>query len=178
MNMHQFVVHLESPPAADQSAQLLNRATDLAVEVGARGRWAAAVVDRPAPTVAEAIVSALADLDSVPMAPLAVGADDQLVPLWVIAERVACPIEGTAKWVSGESGPGGFPEVAAVLGDREYYRWSEVCQWLYERMGLAVPDPHPAYVAVNLALRLRRIAPTVEGSDAVIAITRPEAGPR
>jgi hypothetical protein len=159
-----FMLRLEQPPVDEQVRRLFLRASDLCVEVGAWRGWSAVVVERAAPTLAEAIVTAVRDVESVGLVPVDTGPDCDLVPIWLIGKRAGCSARAVRRWASGESGPGGFPSPVGIVGRPAYYRWGDVRLWLRRRLGLRLPDDESAYAAANLVLRLRAIAPRVEGA--------------
>jgi hypothetical protein len=125
--------------------------------------------DRDAPTLIDAIVSAVRDLDAIGVQAASVR-DGDLVTIAMIAERVGRSQEAVRLWVVGRTGAGAFPAPVDSRLGMAYYRWSQVAAWLRERMGIAVADPEPILAAVNLALQLRALAPRVSRMDAIRAL--------
>lgn len=165
MRMCRFAVQVTQPLIDSQIQQLFSTIKDACVEVGAWRGWAAVSVDRLAPSLPDALVVAIRDLESAGLVALDVGPDDDLVTAQVIAERAGCSDQAVHRWASGEGGPSGFPAPAVrptTTGGATYYRWSEVEPWLRERLGPRATDDDVVYRAVNLILRLRTIAPAVE----------------
>jgi hypothetical protein len=167
MALQQFVLLVDRSPGVDQLAELLARCGDLTVERGRAGGGAEIAFDRDAPTLVDAIVSGVRDLEAVGLAAGRVRDDDDLVTLAVVAARIGRSREAVRLWSLGRTGPGGFPSPVDTGPGAAFYRWSQVAPWLRERMGFAVPDPEPVLAAVNLALQLRAIAPRVSRMDAV-----------
>lgn len=166
----QFMIRLDQAPVDEQVRRLFARATDLCVEVGAWRSWAAVAVEREARSLADAFVASVGDLESVGLVPLDAGPDCDLAPIWLIAERAGCSPRAVRRWISGESGPGGFPPAVEVPGRPAYYRWGDVALWLRRRLGLRLPEHDATFAAANLVLRLRGVAPRVERASAFWAL--------
>jgi hypothetical protein len=155
----------------DESAQeaLTERCRDATI-AGTPDRPNAVIsFDRDAPTLTDAIVSAVRDLDAIGLQAVSVR-DDDLVTVAMIAERVGRSREAVRLWAVGRTGAGSFPVPVDVRLGMAYYRWSQVTPWLRERMGVAVADPEPVLAAVNLALQLRALAPRVSHMEAIRAL--------
>lgn len=167
MTTYCFMVRLEQPPVDEQVRRLFALASDVSIEVGAWRAWAAVAVERSAPTLPEAMVTVIHDIESVGLVPMDTGPDCDLVPIWLVARRAGCSTSAVRRWAAGENGPGGFPSPVGVTGRPVYYRWGDVRLWLRRRLGLCLPDDELTYAAANLVLRLRMIAPQVEGVAAM-----------
>jgi hypothetical protein len=112
--------------------------------------------DREAPSLAEAIVSAVRGIESVGLTALRV-LDEDLVTLADIGGRIGQSRESVRRYVSGERGPGGFPPPANPAREGTvFYRWSEVAPWVRQHLGLDVPNTDPALVVANLVLQARQ----------------------
>jgi hypothetical protein len=170
MMLQQFGLVVDLPVDDSAIDALFERCGDTAVEQSPDRPGAVISFDREAPTLVDAILSAVRDLDAVGIAAVGVREDSDLVTLAVIAHRVGRSRECVRLWSLGRTGPGGFP--APVDSDLKValYRWSQVAPWLRERLGMPVPDPEPTLAAVNLALQLRAMAPRVSRMDAVRAL--------
>jgi hypothetical protein len=170
MTLQQFGIAVDQP--VDDAAQtaLFERCGDVAIGRTRDRPGAVISFDRDAPTLIDAILSAVRDLDAIGLPAARVCDDDDLVTLAVVAERVGRSREAVRLWSVGRTGPGGFP--APIDGGLKvaYYRWSQIAPWLRDRMGMPVPDPEPVLAAVNLALQLRAMAPRVSRMDAVRAL--------
>lgn len=156
----------------DDSAKeaLFERCGDFAIE-GHRGRDPVTITfERDAPSLIDAVLSAVRDLDAVGLAATRIQDDADLVTLAVIADRVGRSREAVRLWSVGRTGPGGFPRPVNSKISTSLYRWSEVVPWLRERMGMPIPDAEPTLAAVNLALQLRAMAPRVSRMDVIRAL--------
>ena len=113
--------------------------------------------DREAESLGEAVLSAVADVESVPGLSAVRLADAGLVSMSDIAARTGRTRESVRLLVVGARGPGGFP--APVTDPRGRYRlWraGDVERWLREWLGeeLEAREDH-ARVAISAALELR-----------------------
>jgi hypothetical protein len=169
MRSQQFTLVVDQ--SVDESAQtaLAERCPDATITRTSDRSGAVISFDRDAPTLVDAVVSAVRDLDAVGLQAVGVR-DDDVVTLATIAERVGRSREAVRLWAVGRTGAGGFPKPADVRLGMAYYRWSEVAPWLSERMGVVVADPEPVLTAVNLALQLRALAPRVPRMDVIRAL--------
>jgi len=168
--IQQFALLVAELPTKDQMRGLFERCADLTVEQDPRRGTTVVSFDRYAPSLVDAIVSAVRDVESVGLVPVRVRDDEDLVTLGEIADRVGRSREAVRLWSLGRTGPGGFPPPVYGGLSTAFYRWSQVAPWIRDRMGLAVTDPEPILAAVNLALQLRVLAPRVSRMDAVRAL--------
>ena len=173
MRLRQFRFSVAVPPTDDQVELLLDRADDASVEVIPNESAVWVAFDREGPTLVDAIVSAVRDLDVVGIVPIEVAEDDDVVSLAVVAQRIGRRPDAVRRWAAGETGPGGFP--AAVISHPQPvgYRWSEVSPWLTLHYGVPVVDPADTLTAINLALRLRSMIPRIERMSAIRALLWP-----
>jgi hypothetical protein len=137
------------------------------------GRVAWVAFDRVAPTLVDAVVSGVRDLDA---AGIEIGleraagertgpgldtggaiADDPLVTLETIGERIGRPVEVLRAW--------DLPAPVRSHPRRPVYDWPEVAEWLARRRAYAPPDDEATLEAVTLALRLRALGPRLERMD-------------
>lgn len=129
---------------------------------GTRGPVQLGEFDRAALSLAEAVTSAIEQVESVrPLQVLRVE-PDELVSATAIAERVGRTRESVRLLIEGKRGSGGFPTpVAWVDAKTRLWRWSDVARWLREAHGLAVPTGEGAefVAALNAALEVRAHAP-------------------
>ncbi|MEU0560941.1 hypothetical protein [Dactylosporangium maewongense] len=160
-----------SGPLDDERADLLfDRADDLSVEVvpGEGVAWVA--FDRVAPTLVDAVVSGVRDLDAAGVGIVRAVADDPLVTLEVIAARVRRPVEVVRGWTHA-----GFPAPVREHPRRPVYHWPDVSAWL-DLHRAPVPSAGNADVtleAVTLALRLRALAPQLERMPPIRSLLYP-----
>jgi hypothetical protein len=163
--VRQFGLLVDRAPDDVQADALFARCGDVTVEVG-QG-VARVLFDRVASSLADAVVSAVTDLDVVGLAALAVSEDDDLVTLAVVAARVERSLDLVQRWAVGLAGPGGFPAPVQPDAPRKCFRWSAVAPWLRVHHGYREPDESATFVAVNLVLRLRALAPQLDRIDAI-----------
>jgi len=114
--------------------------------------------DRDADTLEEAVLSAVADLESIDGVSVVRLADAGLVSMADIAERTSRTRESVRLLVGGERGPGGFPP--PVTDPRSRYRlWrmDEVDAWFGAQLSIPV-DNRADHIraAINAGLELRR----------------------
>jgi hypothetical protein len=170
VTLQQFGIVVDEPIDEATQRALLARCGDSTIERKPNRSGALITFDRAAPTLIDAILTAVRDLDAVGLFAARVRDDDDLVTLAVIAQRVGRSREAVRLWSIGRTGPGGFPAPIDIGASVAYYRWSQVAPWLRERMKMPVPDPEPVLAAVNLALQLRAMAPRVSRMDVVRAL--------
>jgi hypothetical protein len=162
MALQQFVVLVDKAPTEYQFVGLFAKCGDVVVEENPGRRTSEIKFDRDAPTLADAIVSGLRDLESLGITAIRVREDDDLVTLPVVAQRVARSREAVRLWSVGHAGVGGYPAAVDAALNTHFYRWSQVGPWMVENLGVAAWHPEPVLSAVNLTLRLRTLAPRVE----------------
>jgi hypothetical protein len=134
MTGQQFMLRLNRE-VTDEEIEALYEAgcADASVETGPLG----AVVDftREAPTLAEALVSAVRDIEKVSGLRVIGVACDNMVTLAGIADRVGVTREAVRLWATGQRGPGGFPPpVIMTPAGEKVWDWQQVACWL---------DTHP-----------------------------------
>jgi len=113
--------------------------------------------DREAPTLAEAISSAIADVESVPGLRVRRVEPDDLLTMAEIAERLGRTRESVRLLIAGERGPGNFPAPVSHLRSRNrLWRWSDVASWAWAGEADAEERAKARLIAaVNAALDLR-----------------------
>lgn len=121
--------------------------------------------ERVAPTFAEAVLSAIENLQEVfPEAEMIQVEPDALTTISGIAKRMDRTHESVRLLVQGKRGPGGFPKPASGPDAKpQVWRWHEVVDWLEKEMDVRVPEAENAkfLAMLNDILRLRLAAPTV-----------------
>ena len=162
MVLRQFAFMVEGEPSDVQVNALFVRCDDLTVEFDAPAGRASVWFDRDAPTAIDGIVSAVRDLDAVGLEIAATVADDDLVTVATIAERIGRSHEAVRLMTTGATGAGGFPAPVDWATGERCFRWREVASWLSTHQGYEMPDVAPIIEAVNLGLRLRVLAPRVD----------------
>jgi hypothetical protein len=121
---------------------------------------------REALNAVRAILSAIDDSERAGLSVTSVMED--LVTVDDIAEKTSRSAQAVGHWITGERGPGTFPDPVVYRGSRiKLYSWAQVSRWLSEaRLGHV--DPAAAEVAaaaaeVNALLHARQVlrdAPT------------------
>ncbi len=120
--------------------------------------------DREAPSIEEAALSAIADIESVDGIEVVRIADAGLLSIAEIAARTGRTRESVRLLVEGKRGPGGFP--APVTDPRRrrgrLWYWPEVARWFESTgVGRAASDQEEILAAINAWLELRRLRKTV-----------------
>lgn len=155
MAMYTFTIVLDRRPDDDEFAALYDAGCDDAA-FGVEQGVPIAEFDREAATLADAIATAVRDLESAGFTALRVMEED-LVTLADIAERVGQSRESVRRYATGERGPGGFPPpVNPMRAGTTFYRWSEVAPWIQSHLGVTVPDADPVLAVANLVLQARQ----------------------
>lgn len=166
MTMHVFVMVLGRRPTEEELAGLVAAGLD-DVTFGTEHGVSVAEFDRDADNLAEAIATAIRDLEDVGLEAVRV-LDEDLVTLADIADRLGQSRESVRRYATGDRGPGGFPPPVNPTRDGTlFYRWSEVAPWVRDELGLAVPDANLTLVMANLLLQARGVAGRVEGAAAL-----------
>jgi hypothetical protein len=135
--------------------------------VGSRDGVLFAEFDREAPSPAEAIISAIRQIESAGVGLTVVRVEpDELVSSAEIATRVGLNRETIRLYATGRRGPGTFPPPVARLRSRSpLYRWTDVAPWLAHHGGTAAAhstaqlETATLIGMLNAAFDLRRLAP-------------------
>ncbi len=163
-----WVVLAERPTETE-----LNKFVDSGVEdatFGVERGVPVAEFDREATSLAEAVASAVRDLEDADMTPVRV-IDEDLLTLADIADRVGQSRESIRRYATGERGPGDFPPPVNPARDGTvFYRWSEVAPWLRERLKIEVEDTDPALVMANLVIQARQFIGRVDHASALTGL--------
>jgi hypothetical protein len=161
-----FTVVLHNRPTESQLDKFLANGVDDAT-FGMDRSVPVVEFNRDAPSLAEAIASAVRDLEDANLIPVRV-LDQDLVTLGDIADRVGQSRESVRRYATGERGRGGFPPPVNPARDGTvFYRWSEVAPWMREHLGAEVPTVDPALVVANLVLQARRFIGQVDHASAL-----------
>lgn len=164
MPKYEFELMLNRPPAGELYEELdrLYEAgcDDMSFEEIERRVWIAAV-DREAPTCAEAMVSAIRNIEAVGDLRVVRVEADPLVSTLDVAERLGITREAVRLAINGQVRGGGFPASAlSPNGRHRLWRWSDVAAWY----GVDTPQLREtirAARAVNAWLELRAVVPSV-----------------
>ena len=160
MTTHHFTLIVEGPDVQDDDAlidALFEEGCDDAL-VGRSDGVQYVDFDREASELDHAILSAVADVESVDGITVVRIADAGLVTMADIAARIGRTREGVRLLVKGARGPGGFP--APVTDPRRrvrLWRWSDVERWIATYLGdVPASADDDVITALNASLELRR----------------------
>ncbi|HEU5244121.1 MAG TPA: hypothetical protein VFU33_06950 [Gaiellaceae bacterium] len=117
---------------------------------GARDHIQYADFDREASNFAEAVSSAIRDIEStVPDARVLHIEPEEFVSLTAIADRTGKSRECVRLWAEGARGPGGFPSAVRWIDARtRVWRWLDVVGWL-PQVGVNLEAAHDIEVVVT-----------------------------
>lgn len=155
MPVHVFTLVIDRRPDDRGLSTLMNSGCDDAT-FGVERRLPIAEFDREASTLADAIASAIRDVEAAGFQVQRV-LDEDLLTLADIADRAGRSRESVRRYATGERGGGGFPlPVNPGRDGTVFYRWSEVAPWLRDRLGIDAPAVDPALVVADLLLQVRQ----------------------
>jgi hypothetical protein len=131
MASHEFMIKLNRSITAEEVDALYEAGcADAAVETGPAGT----LLDfsRDAATLADALLSAVRDIEKVPGLSAIGVSCESLVSLADVAERSGVTREAARLWSTGQRGPGGFPEPVAISArtGEKGWDWHQVAEWL------------------------------------------------
>lgn len=131
MDVYWFDLEVTGPVTEDQCEVLGDVLTarggiDATVQAGHRGGWV--MFSRAADDAVQAVVSAIEDVEAAGMR--ATGVSEDTVTTDEIARRAKVTGASVRYWVSGERGPGGFPEPVIRRQRGSLYSWARVSRWL------------------------------------------------
>jgi hypothetical protein len=155
---------LSAEPTDEQAEVLYARCADLTL--GVRTGVPYAAFDRVAPSLAEAVETALRDVeDTVPEVHAVRVEPAELVNAADIARRTGRTRASVSQLIEGERGPGGFPPPRAWMGQRPLWSWLDVAGWFATHYGVGAADVRSAAFlsALNGALNIRQLVPRLTG---------------
>jgi hypothetical protein len=168
MMLQQFRIMVDSVPTDEQIDAIYTLEDEPGVVENPRRGYGVVEFDRHAPHLAQAVASAVHDLEKIGLRPVRVVNEDW-VTLGDIADRIGRSREMVRLWSTGRQGPGCFPY--PMNPGREsttaFYSWAEVAPWLREQLGMEVLNEEPVLAAANLALQLRALAPRISQMGAI-----------
>jgi hypothetical protein len=161
MNVYWFEVRVAGPVTGDDVEALggvLSAAGGIDATVQAGERGGTVMFSREADDAVQAVVSAIGDVEAAGMS--VTGVTEDLVAIGEIAQRAKMTSAAVRYWVSGERGPGGFPEPAVKRQRASLYSWAQVSAWLSAaRLGAAdhlAEETARACALIDAALTVRR----------------------
>jgi hypothetical protein len=161
VNTYSFDLEVEGPVTDDHIEALGDILTDaggIDATVQADHRGGKVMVNRDAHDAFEAITSAIEDVTAADMTVTKVTED--LAVTDEIAERARVTPAAVRYWISGERGPGSFPEPKVRRQRNSLYSWAEVSAWLTAaKLGgvdHAAAETARACALVNAALTVRK----------------------
>jgi hypothetical protein len=147
MSTYEFTLRLDREIIEDQADALYGIFNDGSIMTGS-GRTEIEF-SRDSDSWAEAIGSAIRDVESLPeLRVVGVGQED-LVSLMEIAHRTRRSREAVRLWAAGKRGPGDFPapDWQSPSGER-FWSWPDVAYWVRENFNLAIEVvPHEVHWA-------------------------------
>ncbi len=137
MTSYEFTLRLNRRIADDEAEALYKAGCgDAGVETGPYGTLI--YFEREASSLAEAIATAVRDVEKVPGLRAVGVACDNMVTLLDIASRTGVSREAVRLWAKGQRGDGGFPApVLTTTGNESVWDWEQVSRWLQEHRGEA-----------------------------------------
>lgn len=159
MTTHTFTLIIDGPDL--QADELVDEVFEAGCDDALVGRADGiqfADFDRNADTLQDAVLSAVAELESIGGVTVIRLADAGLLSMADIAARTGRTRESVRLLIAGERGPGGFPP--PVTDPRSRYRlWrsDEVAAWLRRNLNALLNDAAEDHVraAINASLELR-----------------------
>ena len=176
MSIHHFTFIVDGPDLQDDT--LIDAVFEAGCGDAAIGRIDGIQYvdfDREAPSLDDAILSAVADLERIDGVDVVRIADAGLVSMADIAVRVGRTREGVRLLITGARGPGGFPPPVTDPRSRyRLWRWSEVAHWCTNHLGEELDSQdNEVLAAFNACLELRhhrrRLAPPDQASLEALA---------
>lgn len=160
MTTHTFTLIVEGPDL--QSDEFIDALFEAGCDDALVGRADGAQYvdfDRDAGTLEDAVLSAVADLETLDGVDVVRLVDAGLISMADIAARTGRTRESIRLLIAGERGPGGFPP--PVTDPRSRYRlWrsADVDQWLRNTLGTSLADVRDDHIraAINAGIELRR----------------------
>ena len=155
MTTYEFTLRLDQEVDEAQADALYGVFHDGSVMTGSSGTEIE--FSREADGWAEAVVSAIRDVESVPGLRVTGAGQEDLVSLLDIAHRARRSREAVRLWAAGKRGPGGFPAPAwrSPSGER-FWSWPDVAWWISDNLHLAVEVAPEAIRVADEVLKARQ----------------------
>lgn len=137
MSTYEFTLRLDREVTADEVEALYSVFDDGSIATGPG--TTEIEFAREAAGWADAIGSAVRDVESVPGLIVTGAGQEDLVSIPGIARRAQRSREAVRLWATGQRGPGGFPAAEwQSPGGERFWSWTKVARWIGENMNLAV----------------------------------------
>jgi sulfite reductase alpha subunit-like flavoprotein len=141
----------------EELGEVLTAADGIDASVQADDRGGIIMFTREAEDAVQAVTSAIRDAEAAGIRVTGVIADQ--VSVREIAERAKVTETSVRYWISGQRGPGGFPEPAVRRERLSLFSWAEVAAWLaWNKLGEAdhtAADTAQACKIIDAALTVR-----------------------
>jgi hypothetical protein len=157
---HEFMLKLNREITAEEADALYEAGCgDAGVETGPYGTLVD--FDREAPSLAQAIASAVRDIEKVPgLRAVGVWCDNMVTSL-DIAKRTGVTREAVRLWAAGDRGPGGFPKPLLITtGGEKVWDWYLVAPWIERNQRSVILVEGPSDI-LTVHLRIVRAADRV-----------------
>ena len=131
MDIYWFDVEVAGPvtgDCAEELGEVLSARGGIDATVQAGHRRGQVMFSREADDAVQALVSAVEDVEAAGMR--VTGVTEDRVVADEIAQRAKVTAASVRYWVSGQRGPGGFPDPVVRRQRASLYSWAEVSAWL------------------------------------------------
>jgi len=172
---HSFTLVISG--VAELSRAVLNRLFEAGCDdatFGGRDGYVYGDFDREAPTFADAVSSAIEQVEATGLRVMRVE-PEELVSASEIAARTQRSREGVRLLIAGKRGPGGFPPPLGWLDAKtRVWRWSDVSRWFVTEFKAQLGEPGDAafIAALNSALEVRDQVPQLSRKEQRRAVAR------
>lgn len=137
MGIYEFTLRIDREITENEADALYGAFSDGAVVTG--DHETQIEFTREADSWADAISSAIRDVETVQGLRVTGAGQEDLVSVLEIAARAKRSREAVRLWAAGKRGPGGFPDPAwQSPGGERFWCWPDVAWWIRQNLNLAV----------------------------------------